>query len=97
MGEATFVEARCAVGGCACPRWADWNEARREFAKAHPRAAALDAIVDETAYSEALDALAEDLDAAYAHPAPACTRPGCAYAPAIPGFDIRAAETRGSC
>lgn len=82
MTHARFVEANCQIGGCACPCWADWYDGRREFAKAHPRATDLTAIKDDTEYSEALDALAEELDGEYVHPVPACQRQGCEYATA---------------
>lgn len=53
--------------------------ARREFARATPEGRALDTIADDTAYSEALDALAERIpEAEFAHLAPACARPKCA-------------------
>lgn len=78
MTDQGFREADCAVGGCACAHWSDWWTARREFARASPAGQALDAIVDDTAYSEALDALAEAIpEAQFPYRAPACTRPDC--------------------
>jgi hypothetical protein len=81
----SFDETDCAVGGAGCANWNAWYQGRREYARAHGRARALDAIADDTAYSEALDDLAEELGPAYLHPPVACANAGCAcHVPAAP-------------
>lgn len=79
MTDQPFRESDCIVGGCACTHWSDWWMARREFARATPEGQALEAVADDTAYSEAVDALAERLpEAQFPFRAPACQRPDCA-------------------
>lgn len=73
-----FVEGACEVGGCACGIWADWLEARTAWARAHPEAAAIEAIADDDDRCEAYEDFADERGHDFERLAPPCPRPGCA-------------------